>query len=90
MFHERFHLGMLLIAVATLLPAQNRKQPLPKFTAPDNVEVSSDIVYAKDGDRQIRLDLYLPKPRPAQAIPGVVVIRGGGWRVGDKEGFAFN
>ena len=52
------------------------------------MEVKADIVYAEYGGKQLRLDLYLPKSRAAGAIPGIVVIRGGGWRVGDKNGFA--
>ena len=55
---------------------------------PSNVEVIPDVVYATYGEKQLRLDLYLPKPRPAKAVPGIVVIRGGGWRQGDKKGYA--
>ena len=67
---------------AQLLLAQNR------FSLPDNVEVKRDIVYAEYGAKQLRLDLYFPKSRPAGPIPGIVVIRGGGWRAGDKNAFA--
>ena len=55
---------------------------------PENVEVVSNIVYATYGGRQLKLDLYLPKPRPVKPVPGVIAIRGGGWQRGDKEGFA--
>jgi acetyl esterase/lipase len=46
---------------------------------------TADIVYAKYGDKELRLDLYTPKPKPAGLLPGIVVIRGGGWRQGDKN-----
>jgi acetyl esterase/lipase len=72
----------LLILCAQLLPAQN------KFTLPDTVEVKRDIVYAEYGAKKLLLDLYLPKSKTAGPIPGIVVIRGGGWRAGDKNAFA--
>ena len=77
-------LAVALAGGAILLPAQRQAG----FTLPANVEVVPDLVYAVYGEKQLRLDLYLPKPRPAKPMPGIVVIRGGGWRQGDKEGFA--
>ena len=52
--------------------------------------MTSDIVYAKYGDRQLRLDMYLPKKSslPNRCPEVVVAIRGGGWKQGDKQGFA--
>ena len=47
-----------------------------------------DITYAAYGDRELLLDLYLPAKRGEEPVPGIVVIRGGGWRRGDKDGFA--
>ena len=58
------------------------------FQMPDNVEVVRDIVYASYGERHLKLDLYLPKQRPAKGVPGIIGIRGGGWQRGDKEFFA--
>jgi acetyl esterase/lipase len=55
----------------------------------DQVKVISDIVYAQSKTRALKLDLYLPQNKPRHAIPGIIVIRGGAWRQGDKEGFAF-
>ena len=85
---RRYALCLLLLGAALLVSAQNQKKGAAKFTLPDNVERTADIVYATYGDRQLRLDLYMPKPKPAGLIPGIVVIRGGGWRQGDKNGFA--
>jgi len=91
--------GLLLLSAALLatlasLPGQNAAPPKGGWgrqvtlKVPENVEVVRDIVYATYGGRQLKLDLYLPKPRPAKAVPGIVGIRGGGWQRGDKEGFA--
>ena len=55
---------------------------------PDSVKVERDIVYAKQGDREVKLDLYLPKRPASGKIPCIVVIHGGGWRSGDKTRFA--
>ena len=76
------HATISAVCLAALpLVAQNR--PLP-----NGVEVKRDIVYATYGDRSLRLDLYTPKSKPAGPIPGIVVIRGGGWKAGDKNAFA--
>jgi acetyl esterase/lipase len=54
--------------------------------AQDGIQVTRDVVYATYGARQLKLDVY--RPEGAKTLPGIVVIRGGGWRVGDKNGFA--
>jgi pectinesterase len=55
---------------------------------PASVKVERDLVYARYGDREVKLDLYLPKQPAAAKIPCIVVIHGGGWRSGDKTRFA--
>lgn len=55
---------------------------------PATVKVERDIVYAKYGDREVKLDLYLPRQPASAKIPCIVVIHGGGWRSGDKTRFA--
>src|SRR6476646_9218590 len=82
-----YALCLALLGAALLVSAQNQKKAAmqAQFTVPDNVEKTADIVYAKYGDKQLRLDLYTPKPKPAGLIPGILVIRGGGWRQGDKN-----
>lgn len=52
-----------------------------------DVAVHGDLVYASYGTRDLLLDLYLPKERSDSPLPTIVVIRGGGWAQGDKEGF---
>jgi acetyl esterase/lipase len=67
---------LTLIVLTSLIP----------LLAQDNIQVIPDIVYATYGTRQLKLDVYLPQfPKP---MPGILVIRGGGWRQGDKQGFA--
>lgn len=61
-------------------------QPLRR-AVPDTVKVERDIVYAKYGDREVKLDLYLPKNPASEKIPCIVVVHGGGWRSGDNKRF---
>ncbi len=53
----------------------------------DDVTVQRDLVYASYGSRELLLDLYLPSEREDVPLPTIVVVRGGGWNQGDKEGF---
>ena len=55
---------------------------------PASVTVERDIVYARYGAREVKLDLYLPKQPTSAKIPCIVVVHGGGWRNGDKTRFA--
>lgn len=48
------------------------------------VRVVPAIVFARYGRRALRLDLYLPVDNK-EAVPGVIVIRGGGWMVNDRK-----
>lgn len=61
----------------------NRVQYRPS----SRVRVVPDVVFARYGNRSLRLDLYLPTISK-EAVPGVVVIRGGGWMVNDRAEFA--
>jgi pectinesterase len=76
----RFSILILVLGIAA--NAQQRTARIP-----DSVSVERDIVYATYGAKQLHLDLYRPK-KAEQPLPGIVVIRGGGWRSGDKQGFA--
>jgi len=60
------------------------------FPIPPSVRVVRDIPYAKYGTRELTLDLYVPPGSDdRRAMPSVIVVRGGGWRFGDKDAFAF-
>ena len=50
----------------------------------ENVEVKSDIPYAKYNDREVLLDLYLPRVQTDNKRPVIVMIHGGGWLYGSK------
>jgi pectinesterase len=62
-------------------------QQNPPYVQPAGVDVHTDIVYATIGDRQMHLDLYLPKTATATPMPAVVYIFGGGWVKGSKIAF---
>jgi len=80
----------LTILFTALSPAQQNIPPewgeAFDYKPGENVRVEKDIVYARYGDRELKLDLYLPK-QSSKAVPVIIVIRGGGWIAGDKEGF---
>jgi acetyl esterase/lipase len=87
----------MLVAVCTIAtralaqePVQGQAAARNAFPVPSTVRVTRDLVYAEYGSRRLKLDLYLPpQSSPAKLYPGVVVVRGGGWRQGDKEAFGF-
>ncbi|GAA4230767.1 hypothetical protein GCM10022291_01680 [Postechiella marina] len=84
----RFKLIQLLVIVVFIsgvLSAQKR----PDVTAfvPNKVSVVKDLNYISYQDRKLYLDLYKPIHN-TEKLATLVVIRGGGFRVGDKNGFA--
>ena len=56
---------------------------------PDGVEVLTDIAYVNYQDRELLLDIYRPSNSGDEKLPTIIVIRGGGWTKGDKEGVGF-
>ena len=54
---------------------------------PDGVEVLKDIPYVNYQNRQLLLDIYRPSNSGDKKLPTIIVVRGGGWARGDKEGF---
>lgn len=67
--------------VAGYAQERDREQSLP-----DGIVKHADIVYASIEGRDLVLDVYAPKSRPAELIPVVVWVHGGGWRGGSKDG----
>lgn len=51
---------------------------------PGRVIVESDVVFAKVGDRELKLDVYVP-PEEKRNGAAVLLLHGGAWRVGDKS-----
>jgi acetyl esterase/lipase len=66
----------LIALVALLLPAQQ---------VPEGVTFEKDVVYGKGADVELKLNVARPK-EAAGPLPCVVVIHGGGWAAGSKEG----
>ena len=56
---------------------------------PDGVEVLTDIAYVKYQGRELLLDIYRPSNSENEKLPTIIVIRGGGWTKGDKNGVGF-
>jgi acetyl esterase/lipase len=49
------------------------------------VRITRDLVYAEYGQRRLKLDVYRPPESPQGAVPGILVVGGGKWQLGDKE-----
>ena len=64
------------------IPAQKKPNVLP---IPENITEYKNLVYATYGERQMKLDLYVPQSE--QKLPLVILIHGGGWANGSKEKF---
>ena len=54
---------------------------------PDGVEVQKDIAYVNYQGRELLLDISRPSNSGDERLLTIIVIRGGGWAKGDKEGF---
>jgi arylsulfatase A len=80
-------LWRLFAILALAVNAKSEEQNFVKYHPSPNVRVIHKIVYAKYKTGKLRLDLYLPL-RSGQRRAGVVVVRGGGWLVGDRKRFA--
>ena len=76
----------LALAGALCLQAQASRKARALFQPPEGFAAHRNLVYASVGDRDLHLDLYAPKAKPAKPMPLVVWIHGGGWRGGSKEG----
>lgn len=61
--------------------------PYAKIVTPDlNADINSfyDIIYADYGNRQLHLDLFVPK-KNEELFPAVILVHGGGWHSGNKS-----
>ncbi|MEO0414961.1 MAG: alpha/beta hydrolase [Verrucomicrobiota bacterium] len=52
-----------------------------------SLRIERDIVYAEQSNKEVRLDLFLPE-KMEQAVPCIICIHGGGFRVHRREWFA--
>src|SRR5262245_60031403 len=67
---------------AQLAQSPNENERVRYHPSP-RVRVVSNVIFARYGNRSLRLDLYLPANRKHK-VPGAIVIRGGGWMVNDR------
>lgn len=49
--------------------------------------IQRDVMYGEVAGTELRLDLFFPRTRKAGPWPLIVVVHGGGWSEGDKQGF---
>ena len=83
----------LLISLSPGVEAQTRTTVNPKqpATAADAAFADQqDIPYATVNGSVLKLDIYQPTHRDAQALPAVLLIHGGGWTSLDKSHDARN
>ncbi|EAQ78680.1 alpha/beta hydrolase [Blastopirellula marina] len=71
------------LILATIVSTAALGQPSRQL--PPGVEMKKDLTYAKIGDRELKLDLYLPE-KAKEPLPLVIWIHGGGWMGGSKAG----
>ena len=55
--------------------------------APAEVRTETDVVFGKGGDRELKLDLAMPRDGDGP-FPAVVCVHGGGWVGGDRKQMA--
>ena len=73
-----------LLGVTGLLVRAEVERP----TLPAGVLGYTDLVYRRNGDRRVRLDVYVPREAPPRGgRPCVLAIHGGGWRGGSKRSY---
>ena len=78
---------MLLVVVLISYILNAQKIPAVTQYVPQYVSIDENLEYVSYEDRKLYLDLYRPNDYSG-ILPTIVVIRGGGFRVGDKKGFA--
>jgi len=91
--------GLLLLtttlSLALIAQAGASERPRPRsrpgrrrggreLVLPEGTLVDKDIVCAKIGEREIKLDLYRP-PKASGSSPLIIWVHGGGWRSGSKD-----
>jgi acetyl esterase/lipase len=87
-------LCLTLLSCAAVLGARTlviqdepRAEDFVQYAPSKQVRVVPDLAYAQYKERKLLLDLYLPlQAKPGR--PGVIVVRGGGWKVNDRKRFA--
>ena len=76
--------GILFAADA---PAPSPTTAEPKPNAPIEIERLENVVIGTGGGRDIVADIARPKNPPAQPMPAIIMIHGGGWSGGTHKGY---
>jgi acetyl esterase/lipase len=72
-----------LILLTTIACGSNIFAAPPKL--PAGFKAVKDISYADNENARQKLDLYVPESKPAELLPIVVYVHGGGWEGGHKD-----
>jgi acetyl esterase/lipase len=83
-------LGWLAVAVAVFGPLAVVSRADDAAAAPQQqpaIRTLADVVYTKAGPLELRADVFLPAGEGP--FPGVLLVHGGGWALGDKSQMAF-
>ncbi|MFC1558003.1 alpha/beta hydrolase fold domain-containing protein [candidate division KSB1 bacterium] len=75
---------ILLVVFMNDVASSQKKMEIDYSKKYRNVKFLPDIVYGKGGDKDLKLDLFLPENIISQHI-GIIFIHGGGWRNLSKE-----
>jgi acetyl esterase/lipase len=73
-------LGLLICCC--LVPTCRAQDPKP----PEGITFHRNLEYGTGGVETLKLDLALPEKPSAKPLPVIVMIHGGGWRGGNKDG----
>lgn len=71
---------LLFLCASLLFPSI---APAAPGAAVHKVVIQADIVYAKPGDRELKIDLHMPQG--VERPPLILFIHGGGWKNGDRR-----
>ncbi|MEM7475530.1 MAG: alpha/beta hydrolase [Planctomycetota bacterium] len=78
--NPRFCLGLVLAATLWIFP--------PTCQAQNAFELEKDVIYAKRGEQELKLDVYSPKDESEELRPAILVVHGGAWRYGNRKQLA--
>ena len=79
------HLRPLFLLLCLLLFAPTSQAQKATTEPPDGVAVKREIVYAKEGTRELHIFLARPAPLPKSKLPVVIYLHGGAWRQGSYQ-----
>jgi acetyl esterase/lipase len=79
---------LILFAVLNGFPQLSKPAEWTAGVMVDYGFIESNITYAKVDGVELKLDVYRRRTGPAQKLPTIVWIHGGGWRGGSKESYS--